>query len=631
MPESTGTTTDTTAPRWLPIALAAIAALLASCSAEYDDDTADDDTDDDDTSDDDTGDDDVADDDTADEIPTVTVASTGRGASARWAFEDAYDNVEGGDWYRTSDNESATLAWGESYVMMSLAAMFRATGDPEYLRRLAWHGDGVLAMRDDQRGVTDYRGVSGACWRNLHYQPNDEPYCYVVHSGMLTYPLAEFARLVMANGLEDELAEDGLPFGDKAAIYVAAAEATLAHHDDQWNPAGYYAFRSDATFLPYPGVDLPLNQSNAMGRALLVLYDLTGDAEYLDKATALAQRFDAQISVGPDGEYRWNYWGGAFSGDGEDISHAAINVDFAALCAERGVVFDAADLEGFTRTFMGPVYVDDRTLSDYVGGGATNGSSYRPQAGRWMRLTPTSTAVYTAVRDIYDLDYPAEGIGSGSTLASWSLLAEFEPVHCEHFFYYVDWDDPDPANTGDWRESTAYGANILTAPPDLTVGCAIPLEVDVPRTTDVEQWDGTEYHTTAVWQPTGGALARHVPYEPRWDYLYWNDGVLFQLADAFVEGDGIGVRESTGFALPEITSAPPQQAQVAQTFVYAAEGVGDSPWWWSLVQFPAGARIDPATGELLWTPDRLGQAVFVIELRNDRGADEQSFVVTVRP
>jgi len=31
--------------------------------------------------------------------------------SARWAYEDAYDNVNGGDWYRDDHNEAALLAW----------------------------------------------------------------------------------------------------------------------------------------------------------------------------------------------------------------------------------------------------------------------------------------------------------------------------------------------------------------------------------------------------------------------------------------------------------------------------------------------------------------------------------------
>src|SRR5687768_8371640 len=95
-------------------------------------------------------------------VPAFLLSGAAGAVTARWAYEEAYDNVAAGAWYRDLDNEGASLAWGESYVMMSLAAMFRATGDPAYLDRLAWHADGVLAQRDDARGVADYRGVSGA-------------------------------------------------------------------------------------------------------------------------------------------------------------------------------------------------------------------------------------------------------------------------------------------------------------------------------------------------------------------------------------------------------------------------------------------------------------------------------------
>ena len=560
-------------------------------------------------------------------VESVTLPSAG--VSARLAFEDAYDNVAAGDWYRDANNETATLAWGESYVMMSLAALFRVSQNPIYLDRLAWHIDGVLAQRDDARGVADYRGVSGACWQDKHYQPNDEPYCYVVHSGMIAYPMAEFARLVAASGLGEELARDGLTFADKASQYTAAAIETVAYHDDQWNDAGYYVFRPDAAFLGYPGADLPLNQSNALGRLLLVLSELTGEAAYLDKATKLAQRFRDQISTGPFGEALWNYWGGSYSAPGEDISHAALNVDFAMLSADYGVVFDAGDRERFAQTFHQRVYVDDHTMSNQLGGGASNDPSYRPQVGRWLRLSTTRAAVYTSVRDLYDLDYAPGGIGSGSLLLAWGLLAEHEPIHCEHFFYTVDWNDPDPASDGDFREATAYGANVLTVPPAYDRSCVLPLEVDIPRATEVQQWDGGAYHVGARWQPSAGPISRLVPYEPRWPFVYYQQGVLFQFADTFVAGDGIRVRESSGAALPQIDSSPPSSGEVGVALSHTLVGSGDGALWWGMSQWPRGARIDPLSGTIEWTPPAPGSYPFTVVLQSDWGMAEQSFQIQI--
>ena len=76
----------------------------------------------------------------------------------------------------------------------------------------------------------------------------------------------------------------------------------------------------------------------------------------------MADRFKAQITG-----YRWNYWGGPYAGVGEDVSHAAINVDFAALCMQNGITFTDVDMRGFGQTFVDSVYRDDQTFSDFWG------------------------------------------------------------------------------------------------------------------------------------------------------------------------------------------------------------------------------------------------------------------------
>lgn len=555
-----------------------------------------------------------------------TVASLSGGVSARVAFEDAYDNVNSGDWYRGQDNESAVLAWGESYVMMSLAAMFRATGSPQYLDRLAMHADSTLAQRDDHRGVTDYRGVSGPCWRNTGYQTNGEAYCYAVHSGMIASPMVEFALLVRQGGLDAERAYDGVTFGQKAEDYIEAAEQTAAGHDDEWNDAGYYIFRADATFLTNAGKDLPLNQSNAMGRLLLLLHDATSKAAYLDKATKLAQRLKSQMTVGANGEYLWNYWGGAYASPGEDISHAALNVEFATLAADRGVVFTSADIDRLTHTFLGDVYLDDGTFSDFVGGGTTNGSGYRPQAARWLPLSAKRTSIYAAIRDLYEQDYHAADVGSGSLLLGWAWLALYEPIHRPAFFYSVDWT---PADASGWRQATAYGANVLTTPLDLNRPSVVTLPVSIPRQTVIAQWDGAAYHALLSWRPTGGAAVRWVGYEQQWPFVYWNGGVLFELEDAFVDGQGLEVKEMAIPAEPVITSTPPLHAVAGVPYAYVTEGTGGDPRWWALTTFPAQARIDWQTGVVAWTPPGPGTYPWTIRLQTDYGGVEQTFVVQV--
>jgi len=542
--------------------------------------------------------------------------------SARWGYEDAYDNVADGAWYIGENNEEATLAWGESYVMSSLAAMYRATNHPMYLDRLAEHIDAVLAQRDDARGVADSRGISGACWRNVSYQA--EPYCYAVHTGMIITPMLEFVAAVETSPWAEQASYDGETLAAKAERYLVAAQESAAFHEFEWNDAGYYVFPADLPSLPAPGEDQPLNQSNALGRAHVLLAALTGDAEHLAKATALATRFRAQITTGGDGAFLWNYWGGAYTGNGEDISHAAINVEFAALAAAHGIVFDAADVEAFATTFSERVYVNDATFADHVGGGPTNGASYRAQIGRWLTVAPARPTVYAAVRDAYDRDYPSTSVGSGSLLLAWALLAEHEPKLCAPFFYVADWDDQ-----GEVREATAYGANLQAIPHELGTPCLVPVDHDAPRATVVEQWDGEAYHPVARWAASAAMGIKHVPYDPAWPFVYADDGVLFQLDDAFVAGNGIVVHEPVELVPPTIESVGPTEAALAEPLDYVPTAAGDEPLWWSLVDAPALARIDPATGAIAWTPTEPGTYAFVMRLDNRVGTDEQSFEIEV--
>lgn len=560
-------------------------------------------------------------------LPPAPPGGSGHGVSARWAYEEAYDNFEGGDWHRDWDNESAALAWGESWVMMSLAAMFRATGDPGYLERLAYHVDGVLAQRDDRRGVADYRGVSGACWRNLHYQDGGEPYCYVVHSGMIAYPMAEFARLVSERGLRDERVPDGRTFGELADAYVAAAEQTVAHHDDQWRDEGMYVFREDASFFDRPGSTVPLNMSAAMGRLLLVLHDVTGKQRYLEQATSIARRFQQQIAVGKDGAYLWNYRGGTYIPFGEDFSHASISADFAAMAARRNVVFDADDLDGLAATFTERVYVDDWNLSGRIGGGPDVRGKERSQCARWLRLTPQRTSIYTAVRDVYQVDYRPAEVRTGGTLISWGYMAEFEPVTCAGVERHEGWSDDDRG--AGWATTTGAEATLLLQPREAGQACVWPLQLDTRHRLLVQQWDGTSYREVAVWQPTVGEVVRHLPYEPRWRDDRPDEGVLYRLVIRERGTGRVSVQEGERSGLPIIESQPPSEAKVGQELVYQVTGGGREPRWWSLVRYPTGGRIDRGTGVVTWTPAQPGEHEFTVQLRTDDGVAEQSFVVRV--
>jgi len=474
--------------------------------------------------------------------PPRSAAGLPAADAARAAFEEAYDNRAGGDWYRDGDNEEAALAWGQSWVMMALASMFRATGDPVYLERLAHHVEGVNAQRDDRRGVVDYRGVSGACWRNLHYQDGREPYCYAVHSGMIAYPMAELARLVRAHGLEAHDLGDGRTLGAGADAAVAAAVETAAYHDDQWvAEQGSYRFRGDATFFDRPGSPVPLNMNAAMGRLLLALHDVTGEPAYRDRAEAIARRFEADLHTADDGALLWNYGGGRYVPFGEDVPHASISVDFAVQCAHRGVVFDAADLRGLATTFVRRVVVDDRSLSARIGGGTRARGAERSQCARWLRLSPTHAHIYAAVRDVYEQEFPPAQVQTGGTLLPWAYLAEFQPAPCEELATSDGWADQGEG----WYSATGETATLRLRPAAPAAACVWALPVEVRKQVVVERWDGEAFLPVATWQATAGETVRHLPYEPAVHAAREGEDVMVRL---LVSGRGAG---GARIALPQ--------------------------------------------------------------------------------
>src|SRR5690606_3701352 len=149
-------------------------------------------------------------------------------------------------------------------------------------------------------------------------------------------------------------APGGQTLGDRARAFIEAGQAAAAVHADELRTEGedlgYYVYRTDATFLA-AGQKVPLNMMNAMGLLHLALHAATGDADHLERARRLANHLRASLTIATDGGYAWNYRAGPYVAPGEDVSHAALNVAFAARAAAAGVVFDEDDLRRLAITF----------------------------------------------------------------------------------------------------------------------------------------------------------------------------------------------------------------------------------------------------------------------------------------
>jgi hypothetical protein len=305
-----------------------------------------------------------------------------------------------GKGYSESTNENGDLAWAEAYFLLAYVEMYRATRDRHYLRKLVEHFDRVLANRDDIRGIADtYAGKPLAGWGATKYS-RGKWHVWIVHTGMITLGPAEFVRLVASDRwLQRE-------FGAAAHTYLQRIEECIRDTEPYWRDGpgageGYY-------YSPFLNDALPLNQQNVMGSVLIEMARVTGNPRYRERVQRLARFFRNRLRTEDARLYDWAYWyrlNGEARGS-EDISHAALNVDFAVRCVTEGIVFTRRDAERFANTWLLKVKRPDGTWAGEVGGNE-DGSEYMPHAGgMWLALCrvlpkPLAQALYRDVAQAF--------------------------------------------------------------------------------------------------------------------------------------------------------------------------------------------------------------------------------------
>ena len=565
-------------------------------------------------------------------LPLLTLLpapAQGQGASARLVFDGADRALNQGQGYTTTDNKYGLVAWGEAPLMMGYAAMFRATGEVGYLVKLAEHASSVLAQRDSIKGRKDHAGRSRPCWQATWYSVGKEPYCWVVHTGMITYPMADLALLVQQHPQLGAVPVAGRgTLAQVAKEVLAGVIQSVAVHEAQFRtgPAageGYYeGDPKAASVVPEVAAKtLPMNMSNAMGRTYLTLWKVTGDSKQLTRARALASYLRNRMKAS-DEAYVWTYSGSAWTkkGQGEDIAHASINVDFAALCQQHGVLFSAADIKRLGRTLLDNVHRDSTTVADKVDG-ADDGSKRRFAVGRWLNLTPQEPRAWAVAANIY------QGLtqtNDGSQLLGLALLALHAPARREHALVAADWKD-----LGAFAEALVSDARFLLRPTGKSAAHALLLQYRAGQPVTAQQWDGSLYHHSLKLAATSGSslATAWVPYHPGLFHDHGNGAALMRLSGA----KGLQLRHAAAVKPPQISTPTPPPGAVGLPYRLTLQGSGDPPLLWSLVQGPASASLGLQTGVLAWTPTvGTGSPVtFVVRLTNDAGRAAQTLQVTV--
>ncbi len=288
-------------------------------------------------------------------------------ARAQWEYPDWHQAVV--DWCSTSADEayfrsddSAQLAWGETYVLQTYLWMFHVDADTIWLHRIVEHAYSLMRnARDvpsDSTADPVYRdGYRG--WGTSHYSEHYEE--WLVHDGHVCSELARFVKTVYN---DDQLYAW---FGERADSVLHFLERNVAAkwHSTWYTPRAELPGDIDmnATYSHWIGgqnlLTFPTNHFTAFGDFLLQLWQISGmrfyqptDPDlvpwYRQVVDDVADAFRSVLHYDPVLDaYIWSYAGHT---GGNDISHAAIELRFAYDCYWAGIHFDERDMQRFAHT-----------------------------------------------------------------------------------------------------------------------------------------------------------------------------------------------------------------------------------------------------------------------------------------
>lgn len=325
------------------------------------------------------------------------------------------DSVDNGNWYsKNNNNANSSFTWGESYVMDSYLYMYETTHDRYYLNKFVVHADGVLSWRDNLKGYKDYKGQSLPGWSTIS---NGKKMHFPVE-GMITYPMAKFAYMVYKDS-------DLVSYKSTADRYIKAVKKSIKIFDNTWvdnGTTGYYIYPKGSPIW-CDGIEVPFNQYLTLARSQLYMYLATNNVFYLHRVTKMAQHFKNNLTLDPTiNAYKWLYWyrnglnGWSASENrsintpnytgytsAEDLSHGAIDIQFAYEAYQAGIVFNEQDMVRFGNTIEKVLTRPDATFATNVDGIGTADITSFPYGGigNYLYLHEFAPSVYTKCYTIY--------------------------------------------------------------------------------------------------------------------------------------------------------------------------------------------------------------------------------------
>lgn len=283
-------------------------------------------------------------------------------------------------------NLGGNIAWGLAYQLDALVEMFDATREAKYAQQIITLSDWIAAASDDRHNFRDeVRARVLPAWSSTGYSKGQR-YVWAVHTGVIAAPMARFAAIVRRDPTLTNR------WSQAADRLLKVAEDAVAAHDAEYREGP--GAEEGYIYCPYLKKHLPLNMQNALARAWLAIDDANPSPKYRGRITRLARFLKNRLRPMADGSYVWAYWPelDGVAESFEDISHAAINVDFMVRCFEHEVGFQSSDLARLEKTLLARVLAAADRISDTVGGGGKS-NTYRSAVLRWSRLSRHSEAV----------------------------------------------------------------------------------------------------------------------------------------------------------------------------------------------------------------------------------------------
>lgn len=233
--------------------------------------------------------------------------------------------------------------WEAHPLLSTVNNAYLLTGEQKYLDDFVYFYKDFLSYRGDMCQLVNYEGkikpewyrlenfdifhVSPTCsypldsqkkvmalrnWQSLRFSD-------INYDGLFLEPMLIFCKIVKDYKIKK--------FEGISKEIVQYAAETIKSHELEWvevnKNEGFYIFPKNCPFF-IDGVEMPVNEAAIFGSSLVLMYQLTGNLEYLNRATSMANHWFSHMKY-TDGCVCYPYVIGDWYNGWEEQDHVSVN------------------------------------------------------------------------------------------------------------------------------------------------------------------------------------------------------------------------------------------------------------------------------------------------------------------